>query len=84
MTEELGACVRAKLQDDFAAIGLLLKSFYILTLISDKSAEELRAMGMLDMQTYTQLQAADALREAAQNESGGAGFNSWHWCRCWS
>jgi hypothetical protein len=29
---------------------------------STKSAEELRAMGMLDMQTYTQLQAADALR----------------------
>ena len=29
-------------------------------------------MGMLDMQTYTQLQAADAMRDAAQNPSGGA------------
>jgi len=77
LTEEIGAAVRAKAQDDFAAIGLLLKSFYIANLKpSDKSAEELRAMGMLDMQTYTQLQAADALREAARNESGGAGLTA--------
>lgn len=77
LTEEMGAAVRAKAQDDFAAIGLLLKSFYISNLKpSDKSAEELRAMGMLDMQTYTQLQAADALRDAARNESGGAGLTA--------
>lgn len=77
LTEELGAGVRAKAQDDFAALGLLLKSFYISNLKpSEKSAEELRAMGMLDMQTYTQLQAADALREAARNESGGAGLTA--------
>ena len=77
LTEELGAGVRAKAQDDFAAIGLLLKSFYIGNLKpSDKSAEELRSMGMLDMATYTQLQAADALRDAAQNPSGGAGLTA--------
>jgi excisionase family DNA binding protein len=77
LTEELGAGVRAKGQDDFAAIGLTLKSFYIENLKpSTKSAEELRAMGMLDMQTYTQLQAADALRDAAQNPSGGAGLTA--------
>lgn len=77
LTEELQAGVRAKCQDDFAAIGLNLKSFYITNLKpSEKSAEELRAMGMLDMQTYTQLQAADALREAAQNPSGGAGLTA--------
>jgi excisionase family DNA binding protein len=77
LTEELGAGVRAKAQDDFAAIGLVLKSFYIENLKpSTKSAEELRAMGMLDMQTYTQLQAADALRDAAQNPSGGAGLTA--------
>ncbi len=77
LTEELGAGIRAKAQDDFAAIGLLLKSFYIANLKpSEKSAEELRAMGMLDMQTYTQLQAADALRDAAQNPSGGAGLTA--------
>ena len=77
LTEELGAGVRAKAQDDFAAIGLTLKSFYIANLKpSEKSAEELRAMGMLDMQTYTQLQAADAMRDAAQNPSGGAGLTA--------
>jgi excisionase family DNA binding protein len=77
LVEEIGAGVRAKAQDDFAAVGLTLKSFYIGSLKpSDKSAEELRAMGMLDMQTYTQLQAADALRDAAQNPSGGAGLTA--------
>ncbi len=77
LTEELGAGVRAKAQDDFAAIGMTLKSFYIGNLKpSEKSAEELRAMGMLDMQTYTQLQAADAMRDAAQNPSGGAGLTA--------
>jgi len=77
LTEELGAAVRAKAQDDFLAIGLLLKSFYIGNLKpSEKSAEELRQMGMLDMQTYTQLQAADAMRDAAQNPAGGAGLTA--------
>jgi excisionase family DNA binding protein len=77
LTDELGAGVRAKAQDDFLAIGLLLKSFYIGNLKpSDKSAKELRDMGMLDMQTYTQLQAADAMRDAAQNPSGGAGLTA--------
>lgn len=77
LTEELGAGVRAKGQDDFRAIGLTLKSFYIENLKpSEKSAEELRAMGMLDMATYTQLQAADAMRDAAKNPSGGAGLTA--------
>lgn len=77
LTEELGAGVRAKAQDDYLALGLSLKSYYIENLKpSTKSAEELRAMGMLDMQTYTQLQAADALRDAAQNPSGGAGLTA--------
>lgn len=77
LTEELGAGVRAKAQDDFEAIGLTLKSFYIGNLKpSDKSAQELRDMGMLDMSTYTQLQAADAMRDAAQNPSGGAGLTA--------
>lgn len=77
LVEEIGAGVRAKAQDDFKALGMTLKSFYIGSLKpSDKSAEELRAMGMLDMATYTQLQAADAMRDAAQNPSGGAGLTA--------
>ena len=77
LTEEVGAPVRAKAQDDFEAIGLNLKSFYIGNLKpSSKSAQELRDMGMLDMATYTQLQAADAMRDAAQNPNGGAGLTA--------
>ncbi|HBG74583.1 MAG: hypothetical protein A2X25_11160 [Chloroflexi bacterium GWB2_49_20] len=77
LTEEIGAGIRAKGQDDFAALGLTLISFYIGNLKpSEKSAQELRDMGMLDMGTYTQLQAADAMRDAAQNPSGGAGLTA--------
>src|SRR5574339_544973 len=77
LTEEIGASVRAKAQDDFDALGMTLKSFYIGNLKpSSKSAQELRDMGMLDMATYTQLQAADAMRDAANNPSGGAGLTA--------
>lgn len=77
LTEEIGAAVRAKAQDDFEAVGMQLLSFYIGNLRpSSKSAQELRDMGMLDMATYTQLQAADAMRDAAQNPSGGAGLTA--------
>jgi len=76
-TVELGGYVRSQTLEDFTAIGLTLKSFYVGNLKpSEKSAEELRAMGMLDMATYTQLQAADAMRDAAQNPSGGAGLTA--------
>ncbi len=77
LTEEIGAGVRAKAQDDFAALGMMLKTFYVGNLKpSDKSAQELRDMGMLDMATYTQLQAADAMRDAANNQGGGAGLTA--------
>ncbi len=77
LTEEIGAGVRAKAQDDFEAMGLTLKTFYVGNLKpSDKSAQELRDMGMLDMATYTQLQAADSMRDAANNQSGGAGLTA--------
>lgn len=77
LTEEIGAGVRAKAQDDFKALGVTLKSFYVENIKpSEKSAEDLRAMGLLDMATYTQLQAADAMRDAAKNPSGGAGLTA--------
>ena len=75
--EELSAGVRAKTQDDFEARGLTLKSFVIANMSpSDSSADKLRDMGLLDVATYTQLQAADAMRDAAQNEGGGAGLTA--------
>ena len=76
-TIELGGFVRSLAEEDFNAIGFTIKTFYVGNLKpSEKSAEELRAMGMLDMATYTQLQAADAMRDAAQNPSGGAGLTA--------
>ena len=77
MQEELSAGVRAKVSDDFEARGLALKSFVIANMNpSDTSAEKLRDMGLLDVATYTQLQAADAMRDAANNPSGGAGLTA--------
>ena len=77
LQEELSAGVRAKAQNDFEARGLILKSFVIANLNPSKTtADDLRAMGLLDTATYTQLQAADAMRDAAQNPSGGAGLTA--------
>ncbi len=75
--DEISAGVRAKAAAEFEAIGLELKSFVIANLTpSENTAEELRARGLLDPQIYAQLQAADAMREAAQNPSGGAGLTA--------
>jgi excisionase family DNA binding protein len=75
--EELSAGIRAKVQDDFEARGLTLKSFVIANISPSKTtADDLRDMGLLDTNTYTQLQAADAMREAAVNPSGGAGLTA--------
>ena len=77
LQEELSAGVRAKAQDDFEARGLALKAFVIANLSPSKTtAEDLRDMGLLDTATYTQLQAADAMRDAAQNPTGGAGLTA--------
>jgi excisionase family DNA binding protein len=77
LTEELGTAVRVKANEDFEALGLTLKSFYISNIKpSEKSVDELRSMGMLDMTTYAQLQAADAMRDAAKNPNGGAGLTA--------
>jgi excisionase family DNA binding protein len=76
LTDEISAGVRAKTQDDFLALGLTLKVFYVENLKpSSKSAEELRPWGAR-YGHHTQLQAADALRDAAQNPSGGAGLTA--------
>jgi excisionase family DNA binding protein len=76
-TIELGTYIQSLAEEEFNALGLTLKRFIIGNLKpSEKSAQELRDMGMLDMATYTQLQAADSMRDAAQNPSGGAGLTA--------
>lgn len=77
MLNEISASVRAKAADQFSSLGLELKTFLIANLRpSEQSIQELRDMGVLDTETYTRLQAADALLEAAQNPSGGAGLTA--------
>jgi membrane protease subunit (stomatin/prohibitin family) len=74
LLDEVEATVLAKLQDKFDAVGLGLKSFEMTPLSAAKTtAEDLRNMGLLDVATYQALQAADALRDAAQNPGGAAG-----------
>jgi excisionase family DNA binding protein len=76
-TIELGSYIQSLAEEEFNALGLTLKRFIIGNLKpSEKSAQELRDMGMLDMATYTQLQAADSMRDAANNPSGGAGLTA--------
>jgi excisionase family DNA binding protein len=77
LTQEIAAGVRAKTGDDFNALGLTLKALIVESITpSESTAEDLRKMGLIDMQTYAQLQAADAMREAATAPGGnlaGAG-----------
>jgi membrane protease subunit (stomatin/prohibitin family) len=71
LTADISALMVSKTQDDFAAMGLILVDFKVAEITpSAKSAQELREMGLIDMQTYMQLQAADAMRDAA-NAPGG-------------
>jgi membrane protease subunit (stomatin/prohibitin family) len=71
LTSDISEMMISKTQDDFGAMGLVLVDFKVSEITpSAKSAQELRDMGLIDMQTYMQLQAADAMRDAA-NAPGG-------------
>jgi len=76
MQDEIGAGVRAKLTDEFDAFGLALKTFFLqnISMPEDvqKAIDQRASMGAIgDMQKFTQYQAAQALRDAAQQEGGG-------------
>jgi membrane protease subunit (stomatin/prohibitin family) len=74
MIGELEGAMVAKAKEKFDELGLMLKSFEMKPLTASKTtAEDLRDMGLLDVATYQQLQAADALRDAAQQPGGAAG-----------
>jgi membrane protease subunit (stomatin/prohibitin family) len=77
MMEELGAGIRAKATDDFAARGVDLTSVYIESISpteeTAKAIDEAAAMGAIgDMSAYMQFQAARSMRDAAQQQ-GSAG-----------
>jgi membrane protease subunit (stomatin/prohibitin family) len=76
--DEVGKFVRGKLTDQFKSYGLDLTSVVIenvsLPPEVEAAMDRRTSMGVIgDAQRYTQFQAADAMRDAAQNPSGGAG-----------
>ncbi len=76
MQDEIGAAVRAKLSDEFDAFGLALKTLFLqnISLPEDvqKAVDARASMGAIgNMQQFLQYQAAQAMRDAAQQEGGG-------------
>src|SRR6185295_14942416 len=74
--DELGKFTRTKLADDFKGFGLDLTKFVIenISLPAEVEAamDKRTSMGVIgDVGRYAQFQAADAMRDAAQNTGGG-------------
>ena len=79
--KEMGDAIRGKINEDFKAYGLEVTKFYVENISLPPEVEaamdKRASMGALgDAQRYMQFQAADALRDAAQNEGGGAGLGA--------
>ena len=79
--KELGEAIRAKINEDFRGYGLEVTKFYVENISLpeevEKALDKRSSMGALgDASKYMQFQAADALRDAAQNEGGGAGLGA--------
>ena len=75
--DEIGAGTKAKVQDDFANLGVQLKTLYVNSISpteeTAKAIDERASMGAIgDMQKYMQFQTARGIRDAAQS-SGEAG-----------
>jgi excisionase family DNA binding protein len=75
--DELGAGSKAKVQDDFKQMGILLKTLYVRSITATeetaKAIDERAQMGAIgDMAKYMQFQAARGIRDAAQNPNSGA------------
>ncbi|MBD0369365.1 MAG: SPFH domain-containing protein [Pyrinomonadaceae bacterium] len=79
--DELGVFGRKKLNEEFNSFGLELTKFVIENISLPPEVEvamdKRTSMGVLgDAQRYAQFQAADAMRDAAKNPSGGAGLGA--------
>ncbi|HMR63347.1 MAG TPA: SPFH domain-containing protein [Anaerolineae bacterium] len=73
MMDEMSTAIKIKAQDQFDAMGLLLKSITIGGLSPlETSAEELQKMGLVDVQMYMQLKAMETIEKSSQG-GGGAG-----------
>ncbi|HET6889875.1 MAG TPA: SPFH domain-containing protein [Pyrinomonadaceae bacterium] len=79
--DELGGFMRSKLSDEFKSYGLELTKFVIENISLPPEVEAAMdrrtSMGVIgDAGRYAQFQAADAMRDAAQNPGGGAGIGA--------
>ena len=79
--KEIGEQIRGKINEDFKGYGLEVTKFYVENVSLPPEVEEamdkraqMGAIGNVDQ--YMKFQAADALRDAAQNEGGGAGLGA--------
>lgn len=76
--DELSAGMKAKVQDDFNAVGLNLRQFVIVSISptdeTAKAIDERASMGAIgNMDAYMKYKAARAMGDAAQQPGGGAG-----------
>src|SRR6266853_3045292 len=74
--DELGQIARTKLNEDFKSLGLELTKFVVENISLPQEVEaamdKRTSMGVIgDVGRYAQFQAADAMRDAAQNPGGG-------------
>jgi membrane protease subunit (stomatin/prohibitin family) len=79
--DELSTFSRQKLQDEFKSLGLELTKFVVENISLPQEVEaamdKRTQMGVLgDLGKYTQFEAAQAMRDAAQNPGGGAGLGA--------
>ena len=75
--DELAAATRVKVQDDFAAVGIMLKQFMIVSISptdeTAKAIDERASMGAIgNMDAYMKFKTARAIGDAAQ-QPGGTG-----------
>src|SRR5688572_26613786 len=79
--DELSRFSKQKLEDEFKSLGFELTKFVVENISLPQEVEaamdKRTSMGVLgDMGKYTQFEAAQAMRDAAQNPSGGAGLGA--------
>jgi len=79
--EELGQFALNALAPRFLSLGLKLESFVVENISLPQEVEQAMdrrtSMGVVgDLNRYTQYQAAEAIRDAAQNEGGAAGMGA--------
>ncbi|HQU81578.1 MAG TPA: SPFH domain-containing protein [Pyrinomonadaceae bacterium] len=79
--KEVGDTIRGKINEDFGTYGLQVTKFYVENISLPPEVEaamdKRASMGALgNADNYMKFQAADALRDAAQNEGGGAGLGA--------